>query len=311
MRNQTAEQELEMAYLYEFQKIIPHIWFENEALDAAHWYVSIFRDSRIRNNVILHDTPSGDADIVTLTLWGQNFQFISAGKLFSRNPSFSYMIACSTAEEVEGLWIKLSEGGDVLMPLDKYDFSLRYGWLRDKYGVSWQIMHNGGMQVQRITPALMFTGEVCGRAEEAMEYYISINKNAALLPGHLSRYGKGQAPDREGNINYARFTLSGREFVVMESARVHDFYFNEMQSLIIYCDTQEEIDYYWKKLSRVPDAEQCGWIKDQFGISWQIVPRIMDEMMNSGTENQIRNITEAFLKMKKFDIAALKKAYNS
>jgi predicted 3-demethylubiquinone-9 3-methyltransferase (glyoxalase superfamily) len=97
----------------------------------------------------------------------------------------------------------------------------------------------------------------------------------------------------------------------MDSAREHNFAFNEAISLIVKCETQAEIDYYWEKLSAVPEAEQCGWCKDQFGVSWQITPTIMDEMMQSGTEEQIARLTQAFLPMKKFDIAALQKAFDA
>jgi predicted 3-demethylubiquinone-9 3-methyltransferase (glyoxalase superfamily) len=87
------------------------------------------------------------------------------------------------------------------------------------------------------------------------------------------------------------------------------FKFNESISFMVYCDTQEEIDYYWEKLSAVPEAEQCGWLKDKYGMSWQIVPTVMEEMMKDKDEKKIARLTEAFLKMKKFDIAELKKAY--
>ena len=95
----------------------------------------------------------------------------------------------------------------------------------------------------------------------------------------------------------------------MDSARVHDFGFNEAISFMIGCDGQDEIDYYWDRLSAVPEAEQCGWLKDRFGVSWQVVPTALDELMSRGTEQQIARVTEAFLQMKKFDLAELKRAY--
>jgi predicted 3-demethylubiquinone-9 3-methyltransferase (glyoxalase superfamily) len=95
----------------------------------------------------------------------------------------------------------------------------------------------------------------------------------------------------------------------MDSAHEHNFKFNEAVSLMVHCDTQEDIDYYWNKLSAVPEAEQCGWLKDKFGLSWQIVPTELDEMMRNGTTEQIAGVTQAFLKMKKFDLAQLRRAY--
>ncbi|MNP36869.1 3-demethylubiquinone-9 3-methyltransferase [compost metagenome] len=108
---------------------------------------------------------------------------------------------------------------------------------------------------------------------------------------------------------FSDFMLKSQWFSAMDSAQEHNFSFNEAISFMVYCDTQEDIDYYWEKLSAVPEAEQCGWLKDKYGLSWQIVPNEMDEMMSKGTPEQIANVTMAFLKMKKFDLAELRKAY--
>ncbi len=95
----------------------------------------------------------------------------------------------------------------------------------------------------------------------------------------------------------------------MDSARVHGFTFNEAISFVVHCDTQEEVDHYWDRLSAHPEAEQCGWLKDKYGLSWQIVPNAMNEMLDDKDRQKLARVTEAFLKMKKFDIAALKRAY--
>jgi predicted 3-demethylubiquinone-9 3-methyltransferase (glyoxalase superfamily) len=150
------------------QKIVPHLWFDKEANEAAEFYASIFPDSKVTNVTTLHDTPTGDSDIVSFELAGQPFMAISAGPLFT---------------------------------------------------------------------------------------------------------------------------------------------FNESISLMVYCDTQDEIDYYWQRLSAVPEAEQCGWLKDKYGLSWQIVSARMDEMLQGGSEEQIARVTQAFLPMKKLDIAELERAY--
>jgi predicted 3-demethylubiquinone-9 3-methyltransferase (glyoxalase superfamily) len=150
------------------KKIVPHLWFDKEAKEAAEFYASIFPNSRITNVTTLHDTPSGDVDVVSFELSGQPFMAISAGPLFK---------------------------------------------------------------------------------------------------------------------------------------------FNESISFVVDCETQEELDHYWKKLSAVPEAEQCGWLKDKYGLSWQIVPSRMDEMLQSGTKEQIARVTQAFLPMKKLDIAELERAW--
>jgi predicted 3-demethylubiquinone-9 3-methyltransferase (glyoxalase superfamily) len=194
------------------------------------------------------------------------------------------------------------------MDLGAYPFSERYGWIQDKYGLSWQLMFFGYRDIrQRIIPTLMFVGKVAGKAEEAISFYVSVFHNAAV--GDILRYGKGEEPDVEGTIKHASFRLEGQEFAEMDSAREHNFAFNEAISLMVHCETQEEIDYYWDRLSADPKAEQCGWLKDRYGLSWQVVPNIMDEMMRDEDRKRKARVTEAFLKMKKFDIEALKKAY--
>lgn len=123
------------------QKIVPHLWFDKEAREAAAFYTSLLPDSKVTNVTTLRDTPSGDTDLVSFTLAGQEFMAISAGPLFTFNPSISFHLKCRTTDEVDTLWAKLAEGGTVLMPLDTYPFSHRYGWLQDKYGLSWQVIH--------------------------------------------------------------------------------------------------------------------------------------------------------------------------
>jgi predicted 3-demethylubiquinone-9 3-methyltransferase (glyoxalase superfamily) len=290
------------------QKITPHLWFDTQAVEAAEFYSSTFPDSGIANVTTIYDTPSGDTDVVSFELLGQQFMAISAGPLFKFTPAVSFLISCPTKEEVDTLWARLSEGGAALMPLNSYPFSERYGWTEDRYGLSWQIMLVGeGQSGQRITPTLMFVGEVCGKAEEAINLYTSVFPNSKVGP--ILRYGKGEEPDSEGTIKHARFLLEGQEFAAMDSGRGHDFGFNEAISLVVSCETQEEIDHYWDSLSAVPEAEQCGWLKDRYGLSWQVAPSAMDEMLRTGTKAQVARVTEAFLKMKKFDLAALRRAY--
>ena len=290
------------------QKITPHLWFDKEAKDAAEFYTSVFEDSKINNTTTIHNSPSGSTDIVTIELLGQEFTLISAGPLFKFNPSISFLVACKTKNEVDALWVKLSEGGTALMELGEYPFSERYGWVQDRYGLSWQVMFMGGYEIkQNITPTLMFADKQSGKAEEAINFYITVFHNAKV--GDILRYSKGEEPDKVGTIKHAAFALEGQEFAAMDSARVHNFAFNEAISFIVHCETQEEIDYYWGKLSADPKAEQCGWLKDKYGVSWQIVPTVMEEMLRDKDEERLARVTEAFLKMKKFDIAKLEMAY--
>ena len=290
------------------QKITSHLWFDKGAKEAARFYTSIFKDSKIRDIATLEGTPSGEVDIVTIELYGQEFTLLSAGPLFKFTPAVSFLIACETKEEVDVLWKELSEGGLAFMDLGEYPFSEKYGWVQDRYGLSWQVMYIGDHKIsQKIIPTLMFVGNVYGKTEMAITFYSSVFHNANV--GGILHYSKGEEPDKEGTIKHAAFTLEGQEFAAMDSARMHDFSFNEAISFIVHCETQEEVDYYWEKLSAVPEAEQCGWLKDKFGFSWQIVPTDMDEMLKSPDKKKIARVTEAFLKMKKFDIETLKRAY--
>jgi len=292
------------------QRITSHLWFDKEATEAAEFYTSAFSDknTRIKNTTTLHDTPSGSVDLVTIELLGQEFTLISAGPLFKFNPSVSFLVACKTKDEVDSLWKQLSKGGTARIELGQYPFSEKYGWTQDRYGLSWQVMFMGDREIkQRIIPTLMFVGDVCGKTEEAIHFYASVFHNSKV--DHIFRYGRGEEPDREGTVRYSGFTLDGQEFAAMDSARGHNFTFNEAISLMVHCDTQEEIDYYWGKLSAVPAAEQCGWIKDKYGLSWQIVPTLMDDMLKARDQKKIDRVTQAFLKMKKFDIDTLKQAY--
>ncbi len=291
------------------QKIIPHLWFDKEAIEAADFYVSTFPKSKIKNSSKINDTPSGRVDIVNFELLGLEFQAISAGPLFKFNPSVSFHVPCKTKDEVDAIWNKLLPGGQVLMELGAYPFSERYGWIQDRYGLSWQIIYHSGPGVkQKITPVMLFVGSVCGKAEEAIHLWASVFREAKV--DSIQRYGKGEAPDKEGTVRYAAFSLFGQEFGAMDSAQDHRFAFNEAISFIVSCDTQDEIDRYWHGLSAVPEAEQCGWLKDKFGFSWQVVPSNMGELLGGSDQEKTDRVTQAFLAMKKFDMAKLQEAYD-
>jgi predicted 3-demethylubiquinone-9 3-methyltransferase (glyoxalase superfamily) len=246
------------------QRITSHLWFDKEAIEAAEFYTRVFDNSKINFTTKIYDTPSGDCDIVGFQIMGYNFMAISAGPLFKINPSISFHAKCKTVEQVNAIWNRLSDGGTVMMELGEYPFSKRYGWIQDKFGVSWQVIYTEGEFNQRITPVLMFVGDLCGKAEEAVNFYASVfpNANAQIL----ARYVKGEAPDREGTVKYAQFNLDGQEFGAMDSARMHDFNFNEAISLIVNCKDQVEIDYYWDKLSAVPERNNAAGLKTNMGF---------------------------------------------
>jgi predicted 3-demethylubiquinone-9 3-methyltransferase (glyoxalase superfamily) len=307
------------------QKITPHLWFDKEAKEAAEFYTRNFPDAKVIHSSTIKGTPGGDTDIVSFELSGYKFMAISAGPLFKFNPSISFMLNFDPSrdnnarENLDELWEKLSAGGQALMPLDKYPFSERYGWIQDKYGVSWQLILTDPKGEERpfIVPSLLYVSETCDKAEEATDFYLSVfsakggsaSGGKSTKRGTIARYPAGMEPNKEGSVMFTDFTLEGQWFTAMDgSSDMHKFAFNEAISLIVSCENQEEIDYYWEKLSAVPESEQCGWLKDKYGVSWQVVPTAMDEMMSKGTPEQLARVTEAFLKMKKFDIAELERA---
>jgi predicted 3-demethylubiquinone-9 3-methyltransferase (glyoxalase superfamily) len=289
------------------QKIVPHLWFDKEAKEASELYMSLFDNSKLIDNIVLPDTPSGTAEMFTISLEGQEFMLISAGPYFKFTPAVSFMIACSTEKEVETLYEKLSEGGSILMELGTYPFSRKFCWIADRFGLSWQIMFTEAEIKQKITPAFLFVSQQCGKAEEAIRLYTSLFKDSKI--DMIQRYGEGTIPDQPGSILHAEFTLAGQDFTAMDSAYEHGFTFNEAISFVVNCDSQEELDYYWDKLSADREAEQCGWLKDRFGLSWQITPSIMRDMMRDKDPKKLAQVTKAFLSMKKFDIAKLVEAY--
>jgi predicted 3-demethylubiquinone-9 3-methyltransferase (glyoxalase superfamily) len=162
--------------------------------------------------------------------------------------------------------------------------------------------------VQKISPCLWFDGQ----GEEAARFYVSIFKNSRI--GTISRFGKEgfEIHGRpEGSAMVVTFYLDGQEFAALNGGP--HFKFNEAISLMVRCASQAEIDYFWDKLGAGgdPKAQQCGWLKDKHGLSWQIVPTDMEEMMTSTDRAKSGRVMNALLKMKKLDLAALQKAYDA
>ncbi len=298
------------------QKIVPNLWFDRQAEEAANYYASIFKNSRLagmtragKAGFEIHGLPEGTVMTVEFELEGYKFIAINGGPLFKFTPAVSFLVACKTRNEVDEFWDKLAEGGSVLMELGEYPFSERYGWTQDRYGLSWQVMAMGDRRIgPKITPMLMFVGAMCGKAETAIRFYTSTFANAGV--GDILRYGKGQEPDREGTIAHAAFRLENQRFAAMDSAHKHEFSFTEAVSFMVECASQEEIDSLWGKLTAAGGQESmCGLLKDKFGVSWQITPSVLGEMMRDPDAQKVGRVTNAFLKMRKFDIAELRKAY--
>ena len=155
--------------------------------------------------------------------------------------------------------------------------------------------------MQKITPFLWFNDN----AEEAMNFYISIFKNSKVL--NVARYGEA-GPGPKGTVMTATFQLDGQEFVALNGGP--HFKFTEAISFVVYCETQEEVDEFWEKLSEGGEKSRCGWLKDKYGLSWQIVPTILAELYQDKDAEKTKRVMEAMLQMDKLDIKTLKQAYD-
>ncbi len=270
--------------------IHPCIWFDGNAKEAATFYCSIFSDSKITA-----DTPL----VVNFELWGKKFMGLNGGPMFKVNPSISIFVNCKTVEQTTLIYNGLAEGGSPLMALGKYDWSECYGWIKDKFGLTWQIMLG---DEEKISPSLLFTGDKFGKAEAAIKFYTSVFDNSNI---DVLQLYPNETPFA-GKVLFSECKLNQYNLIAMDGPGEHAFTFNEAVSFVVDCQNQEEIDYYWNKLTEGGQESQCGWLKDQFGISWQIVPAILGKLMSD--PEKAPRVIQAFMKMKKFDIEKLLQA---
>ncbi len=279
------------------QKIIPNLWFNGNAREAAEFYTNVFPNSKITGGSTypgsaeegLLDFQLGMAGkdlTVEFNLNGYDFVAINADDTFRPNAAISFMVNFDPSRDptarqsLDDLWAKLIDGGEALMPLDKYPFSEWYGWVRDKYGFTWQLILTDpeGDPRPHIIPALMFGGEAQNKASEAIDYYVSTFADSGR--GESYPYGQQTGPATADALMFADFRLAGQWFAANDSGVEQDYSFTEAVSLQVNCKDQAEIDAFWSKLSAVPESEQCGWCKDKYGVSWQIVPENMAELMS-------------------------------
>ena len=278
------------------QKIVPSLWFDGNAKEAVDFYVSAFSNSKVLSTSYYpKSSEEGLADfqqdlagdVLTIEFMLDDFHLtaINAGSEFEPNPSISYMLNFDPSqddqarEHLDELWNTLIDGGETLMPLDKYPHSERYGWCKDKYGFTWQLMltNPNGEPRPFITPSFMFTNANNGHAEEAINNYISVFNDSKM--GTHVKYTEDNESIKAGYVMFADFQLEGQWFAAMDSGSMHDFTFNEAVSLQVFCKDQSEIDHYYAKLSTVSEAEVCGWCKDRYGVSWQVVPENVEDLL--------------------------------
>jgi predicted 3-demethylubiquinone-9 3-methyltransferase (glyoxalase superfamily) len=275
--------------------IIPCLWFNNNAKEAAIFYRSVFLGATSRE-----ENPF----VVSFQVAGQKFVFLNATSQFRFNSSISFFVLCETRDELDQAWQMLADSGKVLMSLDKYPWSEWYGWVEDRFGLNWQLMLGKMEDVgQKFTPLLMFNGDQAGKAEEAMNFYASVFEDSKIQG--IARYDKGEG-DVEGTVKHAQFNLGKYVFMAMDSSMQHNVSFNESVSFVVECETQDEIDYYWNTLTDGGQESMCGWLKDRFGVSWQVTPAILPKLL--GDPSKAEKVANVFMKMKKFNIEELLEA---
>lgn len=275
-------------------KMYQCLWFEGNAKEAAKFYLSVFGEGTI---------TADTAMVVNFELSGRKFMGLNGGPEFKPTPAISFMVVMEDKNELEKVHNQLADGGFILMPLDKYDWSEKYSWVQDKFGISWQLMSGKLTDVhgQKFTPTFLFTQNQNGRAEEAIHFYMEIFPNSK--PEGILKHKEGVM---KGNVMHAQFILDGHLWMAMDGGEGHDFTFTEGISNVIEANTQEEIDYYWNIFAKEGNESMCGWIQDKFGVWWQIFPSIVEEtMMNP---EKAPKAMEAVMQMRKFDLEAYKKA---
>ncbi len=278
------------------QRIVPNLWFNKNAEEAADFYCRAFPRSRTLVTGRYPETGLADFQkdfaglpvVVSVWIQGSELTLINSNDTFRPNSAISLMAnfaplqydgAGKAVAAIDEAWAVLSDGGKVLMPLQSYPFSDKYGWVEDKYGVSWQLILTDpeSEPASFLMPALMFAGRRQNQAKEAIDFYVASLPEAEVE--EIYSYEEDEGPATTESIMYGAFTTMGQWIVAMDSGVEQDLSFNPGVSLEIRCNNQEQIDQVWDALTANPAAEQCGWLEDKFGVSWQVVPENIDELM--------------------------------
>lgn len=295
------------------QKITPFLWFDNNAEEAVKFYTSLF-DNSSTTAITRYDEQSGAASgqksgtamTISFKLEGQNFTALNGGPHFKLNQSISFFVYCESDEKIEKIFTKLSADGQIIFPLDKYDWSPRYAWVVDKFGLSWQLDVDKINNPQKILPAFLFVNDKVLKVKEAVNYYSTVFPDSKTIMEWPYDKSAG-LPD--GTLLFAQFKLADHLFNAMSGTGEHKFDFNEAFSFVVNCKEQNEVDYYWNRLTSDGGMEsQCGWLKDKFGVSWQIVPTRLIELLGDNDPAKSQKAMMAMLKMKKIIIADLESA---
>lgn len=274
-------------------KIVPNIWCDGHAEESAAFYASVLPNTTGAVLARYPDTGlpafqqqmAGKPLTAEVVIDGYQVILINAGPEFPPNPSISLLLTFDPTRDpdatatLDRVWAGLADGGEVLRPLGEYPFSPRYGWVRDRYGMTWQLILRADDQPPRpfVMGAMLFCGAAQNRAGPALELYTWLFDDAEV--GVRQTYPEASGAAAAGAVRYADFAVGEQWFAVMDAADTEDFSFTCGVSFQVNCADQAEIDRYWEVLSTVPAAEQCGWCVDRFGVSWQVVPADMEAVM--------------------------------
>ncbi len=276
-------------------KLYSCLWYNGNAKEAAALYCSIFKNAKILSENQL---------VTMIDIDGSKIKLLNGGPHYKHTPAISQFVTSEDDAEIEHLFNNLSKDGKILMALGKYDWSAYYGWCEDKFGVSWQIYKGKISDVkQKVVPCFLFVGDSFGKAEEAQNYYMSVITNSNSEG--ILKYQNTNTPI-DGAVMHSQFRLNDAVFMAMDGPGEHHYTFSPASSFVIECETQDEIDYYWEKLGEGGKYNKCGWLDDKFGITWQVVPKVLGQLMSN--PEKAPKVVETFMKMSKFDIEALLKA---
>jgi predicted 3-demethylubiquinone-9 3-methyltransferase (glyoxalase superfamily) len=269
------------------------LWFDNQGAEAAKWYVSLFDGTSIlyQNQVITE-----------ISIEGTKLMMINGGKHYSPTSAMSnFVYFGGNHEKFERIYHALLDGGQILMPMDAYDWSSKYAWVKDKFGINWQMDIDEINHRQKLVPSLLFVNQRNHNVKEALSYYISVFEQSTMLMEWP--YPESEASMPAGTLLFGQAKLGNTIINAMSSTLHHDYDFTPGNSLVIVCENQDEIDYYWKALGAEGQELMCGWLTDRFGLTWQIFPRILSDLMNDPERGP--KASTALRQMKKIVIAKL------
>jgi predicted 3-demethylubiquinone-9 3-methyltransferase (glyoxalase superfamily) len=273
-------------------EIFPCIWMNNNAKEAVSFYSTVF------NKVTI---TSENNFAIKATLENTNFLFLNGGNIYTPNSAVSYYYYANDLNATKASYHKfIDAGATIIMPFGAYPWSANYAFIIDHFGVSWQIEADSINNNQKIVPTLLFANDKKTWVKKAITYYTEIFTNATIL---LEASHAPNAPIKAGSLLFAQIKLNSFIINAMSSTMNHNYDFGPGNSFVITCTNQEEIDYYWDKLGQNGKYSQCGWLSDSLGISWQIVPHNLNELLQHPTNSTKSQI--ALRSMQKITIADL------